>query len=92
MDIVIEIFIELYMEFMFLIVPDKEMVTKKHRVIAVIIALLVLSITLALIIFGLTLIIDKNNFLGIIPLAFAIIISVVQIVLGIILYKKNHKE
>ena len=92
MDIVIEIFIELYMELMFLIVPDKGMVTKKHRIIATVIALIVLAGICFLIIFGLTLIIDKGNLLGIIPLAFAIIISVVQIVLGIVLYKKNHKE
>ena len=92
MDVIVEILIEVYMELMMLIVPDKKMVTKKHRIIAIIIALFVLAGIFALIIFGLTLIIDKNNFLGIIPLSFAIIISIAQIVLGIILYKKNHKE
>lgn len=92
MDIVIEIILEFYMEMMMLIVPDKNMVTKKHRIIAAVIALIVIAGIFALVIFGLTLIIDKGNLLGIIPLSFAIIISAVQIVLGIVFYKKNHKE
>ena len=92
MDIVIEIILEFYMEMMMLIVPDKNMVTKKHRIIAAVIALIVIAGIFALVIFGLTLIIDKGNLLGIIPLSFAIIISAVQMVLGIVFYKKNHKE
>jgi hypothetical protein len=80
------------MEMIMLIVPDKNMVTKKHRIIASVIALIVIAGIFALVIFGLTLIIDKGNLLGIIPLSFAIIISAVQIVLGIVFYKKNHKE
>ena len=92
MDIVIEIILEFYMEMMMLIVPDKNMVTKKHRIIAAVIALIVIAGIFALVIFGLTLIIDKGNLLGIIPLSLAIIISAVQIVLGIVFYKKNHKE
>ena len=92
MDIVIEIIFEFYMEMMMLIVPDKNMVTKEHRIIAAVIALIIIAGIFALVIFGLTLIIDKGNLLGIIPLSFAIIISAVQIVLGIVFYKKNHKE
>ena len=92
MDIVIEIILEFYMEMMMLIVPDKNMVKKKHRIIAAVIALIVIAGIFALVIFGLTLIIDKGNLLGIIPLSFAIIISAVQMVLGIVFYKKNHKE
>ena len=88
MDIVIEFFLEIYMELMMLIVPETS--DKKRKIIATILAIIVLAITFALVIWGLTLIIDYGNLLGIIPLAFAIIISIVQITFGIILYNKNH--
>ena len=88
MDIVIEFFLEVYMELMMLIVPETS--DKKRKIIASILAIIVLAITFALVIWGLTLIIDYSNLLGIIPLAFAIIISIVQITFGIILYNKNH--
>lgn len=89
MDIIIEISIEIYLELMLLIIPEKNL-TKKYKIIAKVIALVMTFILLGLIIFGLILIIDNNNLLGIIPLAFGIIISLVQIVFGIILYKKHH--
>lgn len=89
MDIVIEIFLEIYMDLMTLIVPEKN-ITKKHKVLAWILAIGVLVGVCALVIWGLSLIIDKNNFLGLIPLAFAVLISVAQIVAGIVLYKKRH--
>jgi len=88
-DIVIEIFLEIYMDLMTLIVPEKN-ITKKHKVLAWILAIGVLVGVCALVIWGLSLIIDKNNFLGLIPLAFAVLISVAQIVAGIVLYKKRH--
>ena len=89
MDIVFEILIELYLELMFLIVPEKN-VTKKHKIIAAVIALIVIAVIFAFIILGVVLIFEKNNLLGIIPLSLAIIISVVQIIFGIKLFNKNH--
>ncbi|MBQ8658482.1 MAG: hypothetical protein IJ506_05035 [Clostridia bacterium] len=89
MDILIEIILELYMELMMLVVPEKN-ITKKHKVIAGIGAIVMLVIVCALVIWGLVLLIDSHNFLGLIPLAFAVLISVVQIVAGIVLYKKHH--
>ncbi len=89
MDIVIEIFLEIYMELMMLIVPEKNL-TKKHKFFAWVLALVVLIGVCALAVWGLALLIDKNNFLGLIPLAFGVLISIVQIVAGIILYKKRH--
>ncbi len=89
MDILVEVFLEIYMELMLLIVPEKN-ISKKHKVIAKIIAIAVLFGVLALAVWGIILIVDYSNLLGIIPLAFAIVISVFQIVFGIVLYKKNH--
>ncbi len=89
MDILIEILLEVYMELMLLIIPEKR-ITKKHIVIAKVIAICVLIGLFALVIWGISLIIDKNNLLGIIPIAIAAIISVAQIALGIIFYNRNH--
>ena len=89
MDVLIEILLEVYMELMFLLVPEKN-ITKKHKAIAVLLAVTVLVIVFALAIWGLTLIIEKGNWLGAIPLAVAIIISLAQIIAGMLLYKKNH--
>ena len=88
MDFIIEFFLEIYMELMMLIVPEKS--DKKRKILATIFAIIVLAITFALVILGLTLIIDYGNLLGIIPLLIAIIISIIQITFGIILYNKNH--
>lgn len=89
MDILIEIFLEIYFELMLLIIPEKN-VTKRHILIVKIIAVLVLLGVCALIFWGIVLIVDYNNKLGIIPLTFASVFSLVQITLGIILYKKRH--
>ena len=84
MELIIEFFLELYMELMMFVVPENTS-NKKIKVLATILALTVLAGVFALVIWGLVLIIDKNNLLGIIPLAFAIIISIIQITLGIII-------
>ena len=89
MDILLEIFLEIYMELMILIVPEKN-ITKVHKFIAKVIAIVVLLGIFALVIYGAILWGDYGNMLGIIPITIAIIISVVQIAFGIILYKKHH--
>ena len=89
MDILIEIFLEIYMELMMLVVPEKN-ITKKHKTIAMLLAIVVLVGVFALAIWGIALIVDKQNFLGLLPLGFAVAISVMQIVLGIVFYKKRH--
>jgi len=89
MDIVIEILLEIYMELMFLVIPEKN-ATKKHIWIAKITAILVVLGIFALAIWGCVLIVDHNNLWGILPIAIAIVISLVQIIAGIILYKKHH--
>ena len=89
MDIIIEIFIEIYMELMLLIVPEKNL-TKKHILIAKIVAIIVLIGLFALVLWGVYLISDKNNMLGLLPITAAAVFSVIQIVLGIVLYNRNH--
>ena len=89
MDILIEILLEVYMELMLLIVPEKN-ITKKHIIIAKIIAICVLIGLFALVLLGVYLIAEKNRLIGILPIAIAVIISVAQILLGIVFYNKNH--
>ena len=91
MDILFEILFEVYGELMLLIVPGKG-TDKKFRVISKIIAIVVVFGVIALALWGVYLIFDKENLLGIIPLAFAVVISLFQIVAGVIFYKKNHPE
>lgn len=89
MDILIEIFLEVYMELMMLVVPEKN-ITKKHQTIAKIIAIVVLFGVMALAVWGIVLIWEQSNLWGIAPLAVAIAFSLFQIIFGIIFYKKNH--
>lgn len=89
MDIVIEILLEIYMELMFLVIPEKN-ATKKHIWIAKITAILVVLGIFALVIWGAVLLVDHNNLWGIFPITIGVVISLVQIIAGIILYKKRH--
>ena len=89
MDILVEIFLEIYIELMFLIIPEKN-ITKKHKIIAKILAIVVVLGVLALGIWGGVMIWEYGKLWGIAPFTIAIVISVAQIVLGIILYKKHH--
>lgn len=89
MDIVIEILLEVYMELMFLIVPEKN-VEKKHIWIVKILAIAVVLGIFALAIWGTVLIMDHSNLWGIAAIVAAVILSLAQIIAGIVLYKKHH--
>lgn len=89
MDIVVEILLEIYMELMFLVIPEKN-ASKKHIQMAKIVAILVIFGIFALVIWGSVLIADYNNLWGIVPIAIAVILSLAQIITGIILFKKHH--
>ena len=89
MDFIFEILMEIYMELMLLIVPEKN-ITKMHRGIVMILTVLEFVVMIALVFWGVVLIADCRNLLGWIPIAFVILISLFQIIAGIVLYKKHH--
>jgi hypothetical protein len=88
MDIVVEFFLELYMELMTLIVPEKY-IGKSTKVIATVLAILVIAGVFALVIWGVSWILEGNLW-GIAPLVGGIIISLARIIAGILLSKRNH--
>lgn len=88
MDILIEILIEVYMELMFLIVPEEKR-GRKHRIIVGLIALAVMIGLIALAIWGCYLIEERKNSWGYLPLIGAIVLSAAQIIAGIILFFKR---
>ena len=73
------------------IVPEEKATSKKYRILTVFFALFVLLGVFALFIWGCVLISDYNNKLGIIPIVIAVVISIVQIVAGLILHGKKSK-
>ncbi len=89
MDLLAEIVFEVYGELMFLIIPEKNR-SKKHIWISKIIAVVVFLSVMALAFWGIVLITDHNNLWGIAPIAVAGVLSLVQIIAGIVLFKKNH--
>ncbi len=92
MDILFEILIELYMECMFLIIPEDKR-NKKHYLIAKLVAILCTVGILALAVWGLVWLVDSKNLWGWLPLGIAIFLSVIQIVFGIVLFiRRSRKE
>ncbi len=89
MDLLAEILFDVYGELMFLIIPEKRM-NKKYVVITKIIAVLVFLGVTALAFWGVFLIWDHHDLIGIVPLSFAVLISTAQIIAGIVLFKKHH--
>ncbi len=87
MDFLFEFLLEIYIELMMLVVPEEKATSKKYRIIITIIASLVLFGILALAAWGIVLIADEKNALGWIPLSFAILLSLAQIILGIIFHR-----
>lgn len=89
MDIVIEIVLEVYMELMGLIVPEKN-ATKGMKVLAVIIAIIG-AVGLPILFFvGLNMFIEQTSPWGLLLMIFAAILILAQIIAGIVLYKKHH--
>ena len=91
MELLFEILFEVYGELMFLIVPEKR-ADKKYLIITKIFAVLVFLGVLALVGWGIILITDHNNLLGIVPISIAAVISIGQITMGIFLYNKNARS
>ncbi len=91
MDIVIEILIEIYMELMFLIIPEEKR-NKKALFLTKLIAVLCTLGIIALGVWGIVLLADNHNLWGIAPLTVAIVLSLVQITFGIILFVRRNKK
>ena len=91
MDLLFDILFEVYLELMMLIVPEEKAATKKYRIIAILIASLVMVIDFALFILGGALIFDEGRLIGILPLSLAAVLSLAQIVLGIVFSIRKHK-
>lgn len=91
MEILFEILLEIYMELMVLIVP-REKVSNKMQVVAGICAVLVLLGVLIAFIIGVGLISEGNKLKGWILVSLATVISLAQIIAGIILYFKRTDD
>ena len=89
MELLFELLFDVYGELMLLIIPEKGK-SKKYILISRIIAASVVLGVFALVVWGVILVSDYDNMLGIIPICIGALISALQIVAGIILYKKNH--
>ena len=89
MDLLFEMLFDIYGELMLLIVPEKGR-SSRYRLLAKLVAVLMLLGVLALAFWGIVLIVDRQNLAGIAPLTVAVLISLAQIVAGILLFKRNH--
>ena len=92
MELIFEIFFEVYVELMMYIVPEEKASSKKYRTIVILAATVMLLGVFALFIWGCVLVSDYNNKLGIFPIVIAIVISIIQIVAGFILHDKKSKK
>ena len=85
MELLLDILFEVYLELKMHIVPEEKAASKKYRILTVLIALMVLAGVLALFAWGIVLLAEHDNKLGILPIAVAAILSIVQIIAGFIL-------
>ena len=89
MDILIEVVLDLYLELMVMIVPEKN-VTKGMRVLAIIIAIVFAFGLPALFLFGASLLFEQNTVWGLILMIVSAVLVLAQIIASIVLYKKHH--
>ena len=90
MDIIFEIFLEIYGELMMLIIPESKW-TKKKGAIAIVAALSFIGV-MALFLWGVVLLTDNGDVLGWIPIFFAVVLSAVQIGMGIYRFVRTKRE
>ena len=89
MEFIVELLMEIYLELMLLIVPEKN-ISKKHRAFVKVLAVCAMLLFIGCAIWGIVLITEYDNLRGIVPLSAAVILSLAQIISGFVLYKKNH--
>ena len=85
-----EILFEVYGELMLLIVPEKSD-SKAFTIFSKLIAIVMIIVVIALGIWGFVLINDYNSLHGYVFITIAAVISLVQIVLGIVFYIRNNQ-
>ena len=90
MDIIFEIFLEIYGELMMLIIPESKW-TKKKGAIAFVAITNFIGV-FALFLWGMVLLVDNGDVLGWIPIFFAAVLSAVQIGVGIYRYIRIKKK
>lgn len=88
MEILLEIVFGIWTELMLFIVPEEKATSKKYRVLAIILAVLAIFGVMALFIWG-GVLLERGNIKGIIPIVIAVLISITQIIAGMILHKRN---
>ena len=81
----------IYVELMMLVVPEEKAKSKRYRVIIAFIAMAVCLGIIALFVWG-GVLLERNNKLGVIPIIVAVILSLVQIIAGMILHGKNDSD
>lgn len=91
MELIYEIFFEIYLELMMYMVPEKGGVSRRYRFLALWIATVVLIGVLALFLWGFSLILEEKNWLGLLPIVLASVISLAQIIAGFYLHCKKGK-
>ena len=89
MEFIFEILFEVYLELMMQIVPEDKATSKAYRAIAICVALVSMIGILALFIWGYVLAFERHNPIGWIPIVIATILSLTQIVLGLVLSEKK---
>ena len=89
MEELFEFVFELYLELMMFAVPEEKMASKKYRRLATLLAVAVLMGVIALFVWGGVLIFELHNGLGWIPVGIAVVISVVQIILGFVVQSRK---
>ena len=92
MDLLYEILFEVYLELMMLIVPEKKASSKKYRIITMLIAVTVLLGVIVLFVWGGVLVFDNKDNRGYTLFVIAIIISVAQIITGVVMFFKKNKQ
>ena len=90
MDIIFEIFLEIYGELMMLVIPESKW-TKKKGAIALVAVLNFVGV-MALLLWGVVLLTENNEPLGWIPIFFAVVLSAVQIGVGIYRFIQSCRE
>lgn len=92
MELLYEILFEVYLELMFIIAPEEETTSKAYRYIAIAVASVVLIGVLALFVWGGVLVAERHDSRGWIPIAVASVVSVAQIVVGVVLFDRKSKK